>query len=1703
MRKRVLVKDNGIALIMVLGVLAVLLVLAVTFAFNTRLHQRAARNYLDYLAADFFAKSGLEHAIATVREPLSGYVGDEFAQGRTVTYHDPGEFFEYTITPESGSLNLNFTGNLSDGGSFHDHNEGWTTFEISIAKVLAELLNIPLSQAEEMARDIIEYRYGGEATAGDPFPNDTYDANLATDGIDHDADGEPDVETDPFWFSWLTNDPRSGHLPFTSGNLSGELESLDWVATDWEAIDSSYTNWDTWNEIWDEIKDHVTIGTRSSDELTLHPVNLNAVESAQVLFDEMGLSEGTFAQKAVNIIDYRDANHAISSLVLAQTYYGVESILINEVLANSYDVRDTDSVDGEPLVNAEPNIMPKEFRFDGLAPNTAYRLRIHAGDIAAGSFEVRVGNDSGFDPTWRTLSQNSYIDYPLSNYCISSYEDGGGYLLIESRPIAAQVHEDAPPDWPEENNSPSVPSSDGFEYSASAYGEYSEIIGEEVITYEAYMAFDKNFNTWWRVQGNLEDIDLPPAPLTANTTVIEDITYVVSASAYNQNQEPWRAFGTGYWEATDSPLISYLPPTMSSSSLTVEGITYRAAASDYKGDNYPWKAFDGSSVSYWGVDFDTITAALSIYDWEELAGMKLDRNYILMNDLDEETEGYEEYASATANGGAGWIPIGTSGGGNAFTGTFNGNNYSIRDLVINRPGENYVGVFGMVSFNAEIKNLRVEDVSIIGNDDVGGVVGANGGSISNVSSSGSVVGNNYVGGLIGTSIGDINISYSLADVTGNERVGGLVGTHDGFIANSYARGSVEGARYAGGLCGTQNGVVENTYSTGFVNCSHADSGGLIGGGNATVSFYDTETSGMSDTGKGEPKSTAEMKDEATFTVAGWDFVETWAIDDTEGINAGYPYLVAGETFSVSGAWIEIDLGKREAIYALRLDQKLGYGISRFNIRARNPGEVWQTVLSGASARNIEGWQGYTFDRSNYRYWRLYPTEAYDETTIQISRISLETREYESWIALDIGEERTIHEVKITNASTGYGVENFTIQGSHNGSSWIDVFEGKAQDTTAQQTGSIDPTAYRHWRLFVDSMYNDNGVIRIRDIKYVTKELENPVWIALTRNASDTRPIHAVEIQNYTNRGVSDFRVRASNSPPPGQGVQLPGSWITVYTGTAENNDNVQKFDFGEEDYRYWALEVLSIYDEAGGDILVREVNYRAGPAIRIEKVEFVGPEFIELVNIGGASVDLEDWVIETPYSINNIRDGVARERDAGNHLQWNPSNYVIEPGEYFVIAGDMALFARSFGDGAYEVFPEDSVVVDMNGNWLWGAGAFDHVDGDNINLGGELGIYGDGIYLYDDRGRLADLVVHGANNNIANVSWAGNSQKIGISREKNDPAVRQFWRDKLVSDTDDTERGASPARHNTRLSEEGEDIIDDIYNDEPPLVKNNPFANVGEVVNITSLGYPGVRSGRQWTPISTGRLSSIARRCSTYYIRLDAEKADNIIGDWSDIPAPEPYNTAMYEASSSGDIGSWEWDNIRLNPDIEYDLYIYGIYSNGTGVDLELTIGADTFEVEYKEADGAHVARIDDSHIGADGSLEITLESTKDNVYFDYILLIPDGVPGKLNISAASKEVLMGLPGVDSALASAIYAGRPYSNISRLLQVLSAEQYAPIANLVASSVIGSSAIYRIICTGRHIGPGGPAVDPTATRRIEMIVEVSNGNISIMSWKYLY
>jgi len=194
-----------------------------------------------------------------------------------------------------------------------------------------------------------------------------------------------------------------------------------------------------------------------------------------------------------------------------------------------------------------------------------------------------------------------------------------------------------------------------------------------------------------------------------------------------------------------------------------------------------------------------------------------------------------------------------------FAGVFDGRGHVISHLTI--AGGRNLGLFGSLTDTAEVRNIGVVDVNIIGS---GGNIGAlagysDKGSIVACFSRGSVTGDDqHVGGLVGYNLGSIAACYSRGSVSGHVMVGGLVGRNDwGSIATSYSSASVTGTAEGGGLVGGYGGAVNS-------------------------SFWDMQTSGQTSSSGGTGKTTAEMQMASTFRNAGWDFVDE-AANGTEDI----------------------------------------------------------------------------------------------------------------------------------------------------------------------------------------------------------------------------------------------------------------------------------------------------------------------------------------------------------------------------------------------------------------------------------------------------------------------------------------------------------------------------------------------------------------------------------------------------------------------------------------------------------------------------------------------------------------------------------------------------------------------------------------------------------------------------------------------------
>ncbi len=215
-----------------------------------------------------------------------------------------------------------------------------------------------------------------------------------------------------------------------------------------------------------------------------------------------------------------------------------------------------------------------------------------------------------------------------------------------------------------------------------------------------------------------------------------------------------------------------------------------------------------------------------------------------------------------------------------FAGTFDGHGFGILGLTIEAGDD--VGLFGRVVAGAVVQNLRIIDASVIGSgDNVGMLAGSNAGTLTQCSGTGMVRGADYVGGLVGTnsSKGTLNRCSSRGAVFGEIGVGGLLGqSSQGKVYFSYSTAAANGRYQVAGLIGhCSSGEVVQTYSAGKVAGSTLF-GGLVGDNNNTkvsLSLWDTQSSGLTVSGAGTGKTTAEMTKQATF--ADWDFNDVWTI----------------------------------------------------------------------------------------------------------------------------------------------------------------------------------------------------------------------------------------------------------------------------------------------------------------------------------------------------------------------------------------------------------------------------------------------------------------------------------------------------------------------------------------------------------------------------------------------------------------------------------------------------------------------------------------------------------------------------------------------------------------------------------------------------------------------------------------------------------
>lgn len=220
---------------------------------------------------------------------------------------------------------------------------------------------------------------------------------------------------------------------------------------------------------------------------------------------------------------------------------------------------------------------------------------------------------------------------------------------------------------------------------------------------------------------------------------------------------------------------------------------------------------------------DATDGIIEISTPEELDAIRynLGGNYQLVKDID--MTGYYTFE-----------PIGNELDG-AFTGSFDGNGYTIKNLELNYGSYKYVGLFGYL--DGPVQNVNLENIEVQAARYGGGIAGYGdeNGSISNCNVSGSISVSNdyfdvYAGGIAGYSSALIKYCNNNAEIKsdglgGNAYTfcGGIVGTSEADIFECNNSAKVDASTYyatnrAAGICPESSKDISNCKNSGYICC---------------------------------------------------------------------------------------------------------------------------------------------------------------------------------------------------------------------------------------------------------------------------------------------------------------------------------------------------------------------------------------------------------------------------------------------------------------------------------------------------------------------------------------------------------------------------------------------------------------------------------------------------------------------------------------------------------------------------------------------------------------------------------------------------------------------------------------------------------------------------------------------------------------------
>ena len=227
-------------------------------------------------------------------------------------------------------------------------------------------------------------------------------------------------------------------------------------------------------------------------------------------------------------------------------------------------------------------------------------------------------------------------------------------------------------------------------------------------------------------------------------------------------------------------------------------------------------------------------------------GKKIEiRNDLDMGKIDEDTKKYinkhSDYFTEDNNKKINerFTPIGNKN--HPFSGKVDGNIKYIKNLTIDKTGNDNVGIFGYVTGTASFVGINLENITVKGKGFIGGLIGhasGTGTTVNEVVAKGvKITGvDEYIGGLIGYYGKVTNVIIKSGTITGNRYMSPIIG-YSGAVSNVIVENATVSGTYASPISSSYNSSTSYNSNKVIVN-GNAQTNGLSENATSDINMYE-------------------------------------------------------------------------------------------------------------------------------------------------------------------------------------------------------------------------------------------------------------------------------------------------------------------------------------------------------------------------------------------------------------------------------------------------------------------------------------------------------------------------------------------------------------------------------------------------------------------------------------------------------------------------------------------------------------------------------------------------------------------------------------------------------------------------------------------------------------------------------------------------